>query len=109
MPHMRQRAGRIGAPRMIQRLRKLLTPDTTRPTDLQIFLEHQQKSESRYHERISELISTLDKIVTAKYDRPIHARVEPNVAQAPLPQHTLSDVLSDDDDESFVTKASEIL
>ena len=81
----------------------------TKPSDFQIFLEHQQQSEMRYHARISELIATLDKIVTAKYDRPVIADVQPNVIAAPLPQHALSDILSDDDDESFIAKSQELL
>lgn len=88
-------------------LRSLL--EESRPSDLQVFLERQQQSEQRYHERISELISTLDKIVTARYDRPVMADVKPNIIDAPLPQHALSDVLFYEDDEAFVQKSQELL
>lgn len=90
-------------------LRKLLDVSCDTRSDLDTFLKHQERSELRYHQRISELIATLDKIVTARYDRPTIAPVEPNRIQAPIPQHALSDVLTDDDDSSFIAKAEEFL
>jgi hypothetical protein len=90
-------------------LRSWLNVKYDTKSDLQVFLEHQAQSETRYHQRISELIATLDKIVTAKYDRPVIADAQPNVIAAPLPAHALSDVLAYEDDAAFIAKSEELL
>jgi hypothetical protein len=89
-------------------LRHLIGYEVQSKSDIQALIEFQRDSNAQYNEHIANLISTLDKIVTAKFDRPVIAEVKPNKIQPTFPSHALTDVLSYDDDDAFLEAVSEI-
>lgn len=106
----------------------------TKPSELSMFLQHQERSEARYHalieaqnarigeiiaamnnqresdnERSSELVSTLDKIVMSRFERSVSiGGIKPNISESPLPASMLSDVLSLEDDGDFIKQSTQI-
>jgi hypothetical protein len=70
-------------------------------TDFQIMLEHMERTDERYSSLVRAQMATIDRVVTARYDRPTFAQESP----MPVSEINVDDLVDVNvDDDQWISK-----